>query len=314
MNMKLTGLTSDQVREQIVAGRTNSTPDKSSRTVGSILSENIFTRFNLILTILAVAVLAVGGGLLNNLFFLVMVINSVIGIVQELSAKRTLDRISILVSPRVSVIRDGKIQPILVRDVVLGDYIRVKLGDQIVADGEILSSDDLEIDESLLTGESDPVIKKAHEKVLSGSIAVAGAGVMRATAVGLDSYAAKLVAETKKFNHQDYSEIQKSINKIIKWLSWVLIVIAPLLITGQLMRTHTVWRDSVLRSIAAMSSMIPNGLVMVVSIAFVVAALRLTRKKVLVQRMPAVETLARVDTLLLDKTGTLTEGDIKFEA
>lgn len=311
--MKLTGLTTEEVRARVNSGQINNLPDKSSRKVSDIFAENIFTLFNLIQLMLAAAVIAVGGGWINLTFFLIVIINSAIGIVQELAAKKTLDRISILVSPRVEVIRDGKIQQILVRQVVLGDYIRLKLGDQIVADGEIMASDELEIDESLLTGESDPIVKKSREKVLSGSIVVAGSGVMRSTAVGMDSYAAKLISETKEFDRKNYSEIQTSINRILKWILWMLVAVAPLLIIGQL-RIHADWHVSVLRSIAAINGMIPNGIIMLVSITFVLAALNLTRKKVLIQRMPAVETLARVDTLLLDKTGTLTEGDIRFEA
>lgn len=311
--MKFTGLTTEEVRARVNSGQINNLPDKSSRKVGDIFAENIFTLFNLIQLMLAAAVIAVGGGWINLTFFLIVIINSAIGIIQELAAKKTLDRISILVSPRVKVIRDGKIQQILIHQVVLGDYVRLGLGDQVVADGEIVSSDELEIDESLLTGESDPIVKKNREKVLSGSIVVAGSGIMRTTAVGMDSYAAKLVTETKRFDRKNYSEIQTSINKILKWILWALIVIVPFLVIGQL-RIHADWHMSVLRSIAAINGMIPNGIIMLVSITFVLAALNLTRKKVLVQRMPAVETLARVDTLLLDKTGTLTEGDIRFEA
>lgn len=309
--MKWTGLSEAEVAARTRAGEVNDAREKSSRSVAEILRENIFTPFNALMTVMAATVLAVGGGPANALFFGIMLVNMAIGIGEELHAKRTLDKIMILHAPKVTVIREGELREIPVREVVRGDFISLKLGDQIVADGEILESASLEIDESLLTGESDPVVKKAKNKVLSGAIVVAGAGVMSATAVGEASYSARLTAEAKQFRAAT-SEIQASINKLIRWISLSLVVVAPIFIWGQL-RVHGDPGVAIVRAIAAIVGLIPNGFVMLTSLAFMLAAVTLLRKKVLIQQMPAVETLARVDTLLLDKTGTLTEGGMRLE-
>ena len=310
--MKLNGLSEAEVREKTERGEVNDVPDDKSRKYSEIFAENIFTPFNALLTVLMLSVFAVGGGVVNVLFFGILIANMAIGIFQEIRAKLTLDKVAILSAPKAKVLRDGKIREIPIREIVLGENIILGLGDQIVADGSVLRSEDLEIDESLLTGESDPILKKAGEKVLSGSIVVAGSGVMAAEKIGADSYSAKLVKEAKKFSGES-SEVQRSINRLLKWISWSLIIIVPILLIGQL-RIRGDWHMSALRSIAAIVGMIPNGLVMLASVAFMLAAVKLAKKSVLVQRMPAVETLARVDTLLLDKTGTLTEGNIRLEA
>ncbi|MGE5309995.1 MAG: HAD-IC family P-type ATPase, partial [Sphaerimonospora mesophila] len=242
-----------------------------------------------------------------------LIINSAIGIFQELRAKITLDKLSILNAPTVRAIRDGKTVEITVEAVVKDDYLRIKLGDQVVADGEILDAEGLEIDESLLTGESDPIFKKAGDTVLSGSIVVAGKGIMRADKVGAESYSAELTAKAKRFKRAS-SELVAGTNKLLRWISWLLVPVVPLLLFGQLRLDYGDWQQAVVHSTAAIVGMIPEGLVLLTSTAFMLAVIQLARRKVLVQQMPAVETLARVDTLLLDKTGTLTEGDIKFEA
>ena len=310
---RFTGLSSTEVADRIKNDQTNDVPDRSSRRVVDILRANIFTRFNALLAGLAVAVMIIDKMPLNALFGLVMIVNSGVGIFQELRAKRTLDRLSILAAPRVTVIRDGRSREIPVKEIVQDDLIKLKLGDQVVADGPILDGEELEIDESLLTGESDPVIKNPDDQMLSGSIVVAGQAVMRAEKIGADAYSSRVAAEAKAFQRAS-SELIAGTNKLLRWVSWMLIVVAPILIVGQLRVDGSNWRESILYAIAAIVGMIPEGLVLLTSAAFMLAAIYLARRKVLVQQLPAVETLARVDTLLLDKTGTLTEGNIRYEA
>jgi cation-transporting ATPase E len=310
---KFSGLSSAEVYARERDGLTNKTPDKTSRSVIDILRANIITRFNALLAVLAVTVIAIDGSPFNALFGLAMIINSGVGIFQELRAKRTLDKLAILSAPHITVIRDGKKQQITVEAVVQDDIIVLNLGDQIVADGEIVASAELEIDESLLTGESDPIVKNVDSQVLSGSIVVAGRGLMRAEKVGAASYSSKLTASAKKFQRAS-SELITGTNRLLKWISWLLVIVAPLLVFGQLRLDFGNWRDAIIHATAAIVGMIPEGLVLLTSAAFMLATITLARRKVLVQQMPAVETLARVDTLLLDKTGTLTEGNIRFEA
>ncbi|MDR2063810.1 MAG: HAD-IC family P-type ATPase [Candidatus Nomurabacteria bacterium] len=310
---EFTGLSAARVHEYTKKGLTNRVPDKSSRTIGDILRANILTRFNLLLTVLAVVVIIIDGSPLNALFGLAIIINSGVGIFQELRAKRTLDKLAILSAPKVSVIRDGRILEIGVSEVVQSDLIQLKLGDQIVVDGEVLDSSELEIDESLLTGESDPIFKHVHDQVLSGSMVVAGGGVMRADKIGAASYSFELTHHAKKFQRAN-SELVSDTNKLLRWISWLLVIVAPILVFGQLQLDYSDWRSAIVHATAAIVGMIPEGLVLLTSAAFMLAVVQLARHKVLVQQMPAVETLARVDTLLLDKTGTLTEGNIRFEA
>ncbi|MCL2280404.1 HAD-IC family P-type ATPase [Candidatus Saccharibacteria bacterium] len=307
------GLSSTEVRWRVRSGLTNESPNKSSRSLVDILRANILTRFNALLTVLAVVVIMIDRSPFNALFGLAMVINSGVGIFQELRAKHTLDKLAILSTPLVMVIRDGRSQEITVEDVVQGDLIKLRLGDQVVADGQILDSQELEIDESLLTGESDPITKNIGDQTLSGSIVVAGGGVMRAVEVGMASYSSKLTSEAKRFQRAS-SELITSTNQLLKWISWLLIIVAPLLIFGQLRVDSSNWHEAIIHAIAAIVGMIPEGLVLLTSAAFMLAAMTLARRRVLIQQMPAVETLARVDTLLLDKTGTLTENNIRFEA
>jgi len=310
---EFTGLSSAEVRERVANDQTNDMPDRSSRRLRDILRANIFTRFNALLTVLAIAVIAVGGGAVNALFFAMMVVNSGIGIFQEWRAKRMLDRLAILAAPSVTVVRDGHDEEIAVKDVVQDDLIKLKLGDQIVADGPILASDELEVDESLLTGEADPIVKKAGDKVLSGSMVVAGGGMMQAAKIGTASYSARLTLAVKKFQPA-HSELVDGINTLLKWISLLFVIVAPILIVGQLYIDRGDWQSSVLHSVAALIGIIPEGLVLLTSAAFLLAAIQLAQQKVLMQQMSAVETLARVDMLLLDKTGTLTEGNIRYDA
>jgi cation-transporting ATPase E len=306
------GLTSDEVAERVAAGQVNRTPEQTSRPLSTIIRTNVFTRFNAILGLLFAAVLLVGSPI-DGLFGLVVVWNALIGITQEVRAKRTLDRLAVLNAPTATVVRDGEEREVAIDEVVLDDLLRLSTGDQVPADGEVTESDGLEIDESLLTGESEPVDKQLGDKVLSGSIVVAGAGCFVATAVGGDAYAHRLAAETKRFTKTE-SELMSGIDTLLRFISWGLIIIGPILLVSQLRRGEQSTKDAVVGTVAALVGMVPEGLVLLTSLAFFVAALSLARRKVLVQELPAVEGLARVDVVCLDKTGTLTDGDIRFAA
>ncbi len=302
------GLTTDEVLARERAGQTNDAHEQTSRSLKDILRANILTRFNALLLALFVVVLVVGSPV-DGLFALVIVINSAIGVFQEVRAKRTLDRLAILHAPVALVLRDDELQTIQVKQVVLDDVIKLRIGDQVPADAIVLSSEGLEVDESLLTGESDSIVKCAGDKVLSGSIVVAGDGYVRATAVGVNAYAHSITAQVKRFKIAR-SELIYGTNKLLAYISLIILIVAPLLIWGQIVRSGNTWQEAMVRSIAAIVGMVPEGLVLLTSLAFMLATLALVRHKVLVQQLPAVEGLARVDVICLDKTGTLTEGKI----
>jgi cation-transporting ATPase E len=306
------GLTAAEVAERVAAGQTNAVDEHTSRTVEEIIRANVLTRFNAILAVLAVAVLATGRyG--DALFAGVLVINAIIGIGQEVRAKRTLDRLAVLNAPTTAVVRDGRESEIQLDDVVLGDLVVLRAGDQVPADGIVAHTAGLEVNESALTGESDPVEKQEGDTVLSGTIVVAGRGRFQATAVGADAYARKLAAEVKIFK-RTRSEIEVSINFLLRVITWVIVGVTPLLLWSQFATNDSGdWRDAVTGTVAALVGMVPEGLVLLTSIAFLLAALALTKRQVLVQELPAVEGLARVDVVCLDKTGTLTVGDIVFD-
>ena len=306
---KITGLTSQQVAERRDRGLTNQQDNQSSRSLGQILRGNILTPFNGLITVLAVVAMVANQNPANSLFFIAMLLNIIVGIVQEIKAKVVLDKLAIAVKPNVKVVRDGKHVIVDTSDVVQDDIVILGLGDSIVVDGQVVWSNGLEVDESLLTGESDPVSKVADDEVLSGSIVVAGSGAIRATRVGNESYSAKLAREAKQFKRAS-SELIEATNTIMRWIARLLIVLVPILVLGQLRAGDGNWREAIIHTVAAIVGMIPEGLVLLTSMAFLLAALKLARQKVLVQQLPAVETLARVNTLLLDKTGTLTEGQM----
>src|SRR5579864_2540009 len=303
------GLSSTQVAERRSRGLTNAGGERASRSVAHILRANILTRFNLILGVLLAVILAVGQPQ-DALFGIVLVTNALIGIGQELRAKRTLDRLAVLTAPRVRVIRDGASHDIAVDELVAGDLVELQAGDQLVADGVVRDSAALEADESLLTGESEPVDKRAGDQLLSGSFVVAGSGDYQATAVGAEAYARKLAAQARRFTVVR-SELIAGINQILRYVTWALPPVAVLLVVSQL-HTHQTAREGATSTVAALVGMVPQGLVLLTSIAFGVAAVTLARRQVLVQQLPAVEGLARVDVVCLDKTGTLTDGSIAF--
>lgn len=303
------GLTAGEVASRQQAGLVNRADFDASRSLADILRGNVLTPFNALITALAVVVLVVNRNPINSLFFIAMLLNAVIGIIQELKAKAVLDKLVIVTKPRVKVVRDGQTEELDAGEIVQDDLIMVERGDQIVVDGEVIQSAGLEVDESLLTGEADSIAKPVSSRVLSGSLVVAGDGLMRAAKVGRDSYAAKLSKEAKQF-HRASSELVEATNRIMKWIAWLMLLVVPILIIGQLRIGQGNWSEVVVHTVAAIVGMIPEGLVLLTSMAFLLAVVRLARQQVLVQQLPAVETLARVDTLLLDKTGTITDGNM----
>ena len=306
-----TGLTRSQVAQRRAAGLANEGGEHTSRPVSEILRANILTRFNFILGVLLAVILVVGEPQ-DGLFGIVLVANALIGIAQELRAKRTLDRLAVLSAPRVRVIRDGSQREIAVAELVAGDLVDLRAGDQLVADGVVRASESMQADESLLTGESEPVTKHAGDGLLSGSFVVAGSGGYQATAVGAAAYARQLAAEARRFTLVR-SELIEGINRILRYVTWAIVPVAVLLLISQLHARDSV-REALTGTVAALVGMVPQGLVLLTSVAFGVAAVTLARRRVLVQQLPAVEGLARVDVVCFDKTGTLTDGTIAFDS
>jgi cation-transporting ATPase E len=306
----LTGLRADEVALRVARGQTNASGERTSRSIAEILRANLITRFNLILGVLLVAILA-AGQVQDALFGIVLVSNAVVGIAQELRAKRTLDRLAVLSAPRARVVRDGAVQEVAVEDVVLDDIVELRAGDQVVADGVVRASSGLQVDESLLTGESEPVDKGDDDQLLSGSFAVSGSGRYQATAVGRDAYARQLAAAARQFK-VTRSELVAGINTMLRYVTVAIVPVAALLLASQL-HSGATFRATVTGTVAGLVGMVPQGLVLLTSIAFGVAAITLARRNVLVQQLPAVEGLARVDVVCFDKTGTLTDGSIAFD-
>lgn len=303
------GLTPAEVADRRARGLANTARDRTSRSVAGILRANVLTRFNAILGAMLAIVLLLGDPR-DGLFGLVLVANAAIGIVQELRAKRTLDALSVLHAPRLRVVRAGAVEELPAADLVRDDLIELRAGDQVPADGIVVSAEALEIDESLLTGESDAIDKREGDDVLSGSVVVAGTGRFQATAVGDAAYAHRLAAAVRTFALVR-SEISAGIDRILKWVTVGLLIVGPLLFWNQL--RHDGAQDALIGAVAGVVGMVPEGLVLLTSLAFGVAAVTLARRQVLVQELPAVEVLARVDVVCLDKTGTLTQGSIALE-
>ena len=303
------GLSAAEVADRRARGLGNDLPATNTRTFGQILRANLLTRFNLLLGGL-LAVILVVGPLNDALFGGVLIANALIGITQEVRAKQTLDRLTILSAPKARVRRDGTETEIPVNEVVLDDLLELQPGDQVVVDAEVVEASGLEIDEALLTGESDPVLKRAGDEVLSGSFVAAGGGYVRATRVGADAYAVKLAADAKRFTLAT-SELRTGIDDIIRLISYAMVPTAALLLWSQL-SAHEDWREAAAGTVAGVVAMVPEGLVLLTSMAFAAGVVRLGHRQALVQELPAVETLARVDVLCLDKTGTITEGDISL--
>ena len=303
------GLSDADVAQRVAEGKTNDVPTRAARSVSDIVRGNVFTRINAILSVLLIIVLSTGS-VINGAFGLLIVANSAIGIIQELRAKQTLDKLAIVSQAKPLVRRESGTVPLAPSEVVLDDVIELGPGDQIVVDGEVLEEANLEVDESLLTGEADPIAKDAGDQVMSGSFVVAGSGAYRATKVGREAYAAKLAEEASKFTLVK-SELRTGINKILQFITYLLVPAGALIIYTQLFTTDAGWRESVLRMVGALVPMVPEGLVLMTSIAFAVGVIRLGRRQCLVNELPAIEGLARVDVVCADKTGTLTENGMR---
>lgn len=313
------GLTDAEVQAHVANGQTNAFDTASSRSVWSIVRANVFTLFNGIIAA-CFLVLLVLGRWQDALFGISAIANTIIGSVQEFRAKAALDRLALLHAPTARVRRDGEAREITVAEVVLGDLLLLRAGDQVPADGIVTTQSRLQLDESMLTGESDAVDKAAGDRVLSGSIVVGGEGAAEVSAVGADSFANTLASEAKKFSLVA-SELRSSIDRVLRWIAWIVGPIALLVLNAQMIALggwaraidEGHWQQAAVNTIASVVAMIPLGLVLMTSIAFAVGAVKLARQQVLVQELAAVEGLARVDTICLDKTGTLTEGDIVFD-
>ncbi|WP_406354636.1 cation-translocating P-type ATPase [Streptomyces sp. NBC_01635] len=302
----VTGLTSAQVAERVALGRVNDVPVRSSRSLTEIVRANVFTRFNAIIGVLWVIMLGVAP-LQDSLFGFVILANTGIGIIQEWRAKKTLDSLAVIGEARPTVRRDGVSAGIGTSQIVLDDLIEIGPGDKVVVDGVCAETDSLEIDESLLTGEADPVVKQPGDQVMSGSFVVAGSGAFQATRVGREAYAAQLAEEASRFTLV-HSELRSGISTILKYVTWMMIPTATGLIVSQLFVKDNELKNSIARTVGGIVPMVPEGLVLLTSVAFAIGVVRLGRKQCLVQELPAIEGLARVDTVCLDKTGTLTEG------
>ncbi len=306
----LTGLSDADVAQRVAAGQTNDVPTRAARSVSEIVRANVFTRINAILGTLFLIVLATGS-VINGLFGLLIVANSAIGIIQELRAKQTLDRLAIVGQAKPLVRRQSGTQERSPAEVVLDDVIELGAGDQIVVDGIVVEAANLEVDESLLTGEADAIDKDRGDIVMSGSFVVAGSGSYRATKVGREAYAAQLADEASKFTLVK-SELRSGINTILRFITYLLWPAGALIIYTQLFTVTGVgWKESVLRTVGALVPMVPEGLVLMTSLAFAVGVVRLGRRQCLVQELPAIEGLARVDVVCADKTGTLTENGMR---
>ncbi|GLV81928.1 magnesium-transporting ATPase [Streptomyces lavendulae subsp. lavendulae] len=300
------GLLGAEVAERVARGDVNDVPVRSSRSTAEIVRANVFTRFNAIIGVLWVIMLIVAP-IQDSLFGFVIVANTGIGIIQEMRAKKTLDGLAVIGEAKPSVRRDGATTEISTSEIVLDDVIELGPGDKVVVDGTVGEADGLEIDESLLTGEADPVLKKPGDQVMSGSFVVAGGGAFTATKVGREAYAAQLAEEASRFTLV-HSELRSGISTILKYVTWMMIPTSIGLIISQLVVKQNNVKDAIARTVGGIVPMIPEGLVLLTSVAFAVGVIRLGRKQCLVQELPAIEGLARVDVVCLDKTGTLTEG------
>ena len=305
----ISGLTTAEVQQRVSAGLVNDVPDAPVRTFSQIVKANVLTPVNGIIVTLLVLIL-VAGFPADALFAGVVVSNSVIGIAQELQARRTLNALAVLSAPKARVRRDGEVSEIGISGVVADDVLELAPGDQIVVDGEVISAVGLEIDESLLTGEADPVEKTTGHEVLSGSFVSAGSGIYRATRIGADSYAAKLSEDARRFELA-HSELRRGVNVILRWLSFIIPPTALLLLLRQLDALDA-WQDALQGTVAAAVAMVPDGLVLLTSLSFVTGVIALARRRALAKELASVELLARVDTLCLDKTGTITTGEISL--
>ena len=305
------GLTSQQVQEHRLHGWLNRSVEPPSKTTKEIIHENVFTYFNLIFAILAVLLILVGS--FRDLTFLpVIIANTLIGIIQEIRAKQVLDKLTMLNAPHATVIRDGKKSVIDAEELVIDDIVIFKAGNQVCADA-VVSAGEVQVNESLLTGESDEITKRRGDKLMSGSFIVSGQCHARLDRVGEDSYISKLTLQAKQMQSGEQSEMIRSLDKLVKWVGVAIIPIGLVLFSQAFFFQHDGFRESVTSMIAAVIGMIPEGLYLLASVALAVSSIRLAQKKVLLHDMKCIETLARVDVLCVDKTGTITENTMKVQ-
>lgn len=306
----INGLTYKQVEERKKEGKVNYIPKAPSRTFWQILRANLFTSFNVVNLILAVIVILAGSPK-NAIFAGVIIVNTLIGIAQEIRAKGILERLSVISMAKTKVVRNGMITEIPIEEIVLDDVMYLESGEQVLADGILIHSNGLEVDESMLTGEADAIGKSKGDELLSGSFIAAGEGYGIVTKVGKETYSSSLAEEAKQFKITN-SELQSAINKIFKVLIWLIIPLSILLTLSQLKVKDTTWQQAALGTVSGIIGMIPEGLVLLTSATFIVAIIKLSQYDTLVQELCATEVLARVDVLCLDKTGTLTRGDLRL--
>lgn len=306
----MTGLTNEQVKQRIEEGKVNANENPNTRTYKQIVLENTLTFFNFLNLVLLVLVLVVGS-FKNSMFVMIIIINTVIGIIQEIRAKKTIDKLAILTESKAVVLREGKKWSISTEKLVLDDLIFLKAGDQIPADAKVLEGS-LEVNESLLTGEADNLSKNVGDELFSGSFVTSGEACCQVIHVGKDNYAAQITSEAKEFKRHN-SELRNSLNAILKVISIIILPLGIMLFYKQYYVVGDNFKDSIVNMVAAVLGMIPEGLVLLTSVALTLGALVLARKNTLVQELYCIETLARVDTLCLDKTGTITEGTMCVE-
>ena len=307
----MTGLTNEEVQERIAQGQVNNNENPNTRTYKQIILENTLTFFNFLNLVLLVLVLLVGS-YKNSMFVGIIFINTVIGIIQEIRAKKTIDKLAILTESKTVVLREGKKWKISTEKLVVDDLIFLKAGEQVPADAKILEGN-LEVNESLLTGEADNLPKNQGDELFSGSFVTAGQACCQIIHVGSDNYASRITSEAKEFKRHN-SELRNSLNAILKVISIIIVPLGAMLFYKQYYFVGDSIRDSVVNMVAAVLGMIPEGLVLLTSVALTLGALKLAQKKTLVQELYCIETLARVDTLCLDKTGTITEGSMCVES
>ena len=304
------GLTSEEVQQLTAQGLINGDLDVKTKTYKQIIKDNLLTLFNLVNTILAICI-AIVGSWKNGLFFLVVIWNFLTGCVQEIRAKRTIDKLSLLSAPKAHVLRDGTIQDIQVKDILLGDIMQLRNGNQICADCVVLDGS-CQVNESLITGESTPIDKKAGDHLLSGSYIISGKVMAEVEHIGTDNYVTQITLGAKYYKKSS-SVIMNSVKMIVRVIAIAIVPLAGLFVWNNFFRVQQSFTDAMVKTVAAISAMIPGGMVLLVSIALAVSVIRLSVHHTLVQDLYCVENLARVDVLCLDKTGTITEGTMSVE-
>ena len=308
MDEKIEGLTDKEVQEQIELGNINKSQESKLKTTKQIIFDNVFTLFNLYNLIIAIALLAVKA-YTNTFFFLIITVNVIIGIVQEIHGRNLVKKLSILNASKATVIRNGKEQKIDIEEIVLGDVILLSQGDQIPSDSYVLEGE-VEVNEALLTGESDLILKSKEDKLLSGSYVTSGKCYAKVEKVGEDNFANSIISATKKYKENN-SELINSMKKVTKFTSFVIIPVGIILFIQAYFYREAELAQAVVATAAALLGMLPKGLVLLITIALESGVIKLAKKKYLVQELYSIESLAHIDTICLDKTGTITQGEMR---